>query len=89
VIVLAGRDLRAAAGGADRARFGAIPGKSELTVSLTRVMLWFLPLVSFAAVMMGMLNALDRFFIPAFAPACFNIVAIVVGIGCGWPASAR
>ena len=61
--------------------FDAIPGKSELTVSLTRVMLWFLPLVSFAAVMMGMLNALDRFFIPAFAPACFNLVAIVVGIG--------
>ncbi len=61
--------------------FDAIPGKSELTVSLTRVMLWFLPLVSFAAVMMGMLNALDRFFIPAFAPACFNIVAIAAGIG--------
>ena len=48
---------------------------------LTRVMLPFLPLVSFAAVAMGMLNAHERFGTPAFAPAVFNVVAIALGRG--------
>lgn len=59
--------------------FADTPGKQELAVHLTRIMLPFLPLVSLAAVAMGMLNSLDHFFVPAFAPACFNIVSIVVG----------
>ena len=42
-------------------------------------MMPFLPLVSFAAVAMGMLNAEERFAAPAFAPAMFNVVAIVWG----------
>ena len=37
--------------------FAAVPGKAEATVLLTRVMMPFLPLVSFAALAMGMLNA--------------------------------
>ena len=53
--------------------FGMVPGKLELTVRLTRVMFPFLMLVSVAAVLMGMLNALHRFFIPALSPAMFNI----------------
>jgi len=61
--------------------FEDVPGKVELATGLTRVMLWFLPLVSLAAVLMGMLNALERFFVPAFAPACFNVVAIAAGVG--------
>jgi putative peptidoglycan lipid II flippase len=56
--------------------FDAEPGKVELTVQLTRVMLPFLPLVSFAAVAMGMLNAHERFGTPASAPAAFNVVSI-------------
>lgn len=63
------------------AGFAAEPGKTELAVALTRVMLPFLPLVSLAAVAMGMQNALGRFFVPSFAPACFNLVAIVAGAG--------
>jgi putative peptidoglycan lipid II flippase len=59
--------------------FSAIAGKGELTVFLTRVMLPFLPLVSFAAVAMGMLNAEERYGAPALAPAMFNVVAIVWG----------
>jgi putative peptidoglycan lipid II flippase len=51
-------------------------GKAELTVLLTRVMMPFLPLVSFAAVAMGMLNAEERFGMPALSPALFNLVAI-------------
>jgi putative peptidoglycan lipid II flippase len=61
--------------------YAAIPGKSELTVLLTRVMMPFLPLVSLAAVAMGMLNAEERFGFPAFAPAMFNVVSVVWGLG--------
>ncbi len=55
--------------------------KFALTSTLTRIMLPFLPLVSLAAVSMGMLNSLDHFFVPAVSSACFNVVAIVVGAG--------
>jgi putative peptidoglycan lipid II flippase len=56
--------------------FDDVPGKADLTVRLTRVMMPFLPLVSFAAVAMGMLNAEGRFGIPALSPALFNVVTI-------------
>jgi len=59
--------------------FAQIPGKAELTVLLTRIMMPFLLLVSVAAVAMGMLNAEQRFVPPALAPALFNLAAIVVG----------
>ncbi len=61
--------------------FAEVPGKLALASELTRVMLPFLLFVSFAAVAMGMLNALDRFLLPALAPAAFNAVAICVGLG--------
>jgi len=57
--------------------FERVPGKMEVTVRLTRAMLPFLPLVSFAAVAMGMLNAHERYGTPAFAPAVFNLVTIL------------
>jgi putative peptidoglycan lipid II flippase len=61
--------------------YALVPGKVELTVFLTRIMMPFLPLVSFAAVAMGMLNAEERFGLPAFAPAMFNVVSILWGVG--------
>jgi putative peptidoglycan lipid II flippase len=61
--------------------FDKVPGKAEVTVRLTRVMLPFLPLVSFAAVAMGMLNAEERYAAPALAPAMFNVVTILWGLG--------
>ena len=57
--------------------YAAIPGKLELTVTLTRVMLPFLMCVSLAAASMGMLNSLNRFFVPALAPAVFNVCSIL------------
>jgi putative peptidoglycan lipid II flippase len=54
-------------------------GKTDLTVLLTRIMMPFLPLVSFAAVAMGMLNAEERFGPPALSPALFNVVTILFG----------
>jgi putative peptidoglycan lipid II flippase len=59
--------------------FAEVPGKLELTASLTRVMFPFLTLVAVAVALMGMLNSLGRFFIPALSPATFN-VAIVVSV---------
>lgn len=58
-----------------------VPGKTEITILLTRVMIPFLPLISVAAVAMGMLNAEQRYGPPALAPALFNVVAIVWALG--------
>lgn len=57
--------------------FARVPGKLELTVSLARVMFPFLTLIAVAVGFMGMLNSLRKFFVPAFAPAMFNIGTLV------------
>ena len=64
--------------------FAEIPGKSELTAQLTRLMFPFLLLVALAAVAMGMLNARGRFGVPASASSFFNLGSIVVGIAAAW-----
>jgi len=61
--------------------FAGDTAKLALAVELTRVMMPILVLVSLAAVWMGMLNAQRRFVVPALAPALFNVVSIVVGLG--------
>ncbi len=61
-----------------------IEGKFELTVSMTRVMFPFFPLVALAAAFMGILNACGRFFIPAFSSALFNATSIVSGVILVW-----
>ena len=60
--------------------FATCPGKLELTIRLTRIMFPFLAMVATAAVMMAMLNALHRFFIPALSPAMFNVATIVCAV---------
>jgi len=61
--------------------FANIPGKTELTVTLTRVMFPFLLLVAVAALAMGMLNAKLVFGIPASASMMFNLGSILGGVG--------
>lgn len=56
--------------------FARVPGKIELTTQLTRLTLPFLTTVAVAVAMMGMLNALHRFFIPSVSPAMFNVATI-------------
>jgi putative peptidoglycan lipid II flippase len=51
-----------------------------LTVELARWMLPTLTFIALAAALMGMLNSLHHFFIPAFSPAMFNVVTIL----CAW-----
>lgn len=60
--------------------FAEVPGKLPLTVQLTRIMLPFLSLVAIAAVLMGMLNSLGHFFVPALSPAMFNVASIVIAL---------
>ena len=57
--------------------FTAVPGKLELTTQLTRMMMPFLTTVAVAVAVMGMLNALHRFFLPALSPAMFNVATIL------------
>jgi putative peptidoglycan lipid II flippase len=57
--------------------YALVPGKLELTTLLTRIMLPFLTMIALAVVVMGMLNALGRFFIPALSPAMFNVATIL------------
>lgn len=62
--------------------------KRDLTVYLTRIMFPFLPLVSFAAIAMGLLNSKGKFGIPSSASSFFNLGSVVVGIW-GYYASQR
>jgi len=57
--------------------FSQVPGKLELTIRLTRVLLPFLVMVAVAAAAMGMLNSLHHYFVPALSPALFNVATIV------------
>ena len=56
--------------------YAAVPGKLQLTILLTRMMLPFLTLAALAAALMGMLNSLHHYFVPALAPATFNVATI-------------
>ena len=60
--------------------YASVPGKLELTIRLARVMVPFLTLAAVAAAMMGMLNSLRHYFVPALAPATFNVVTIVFAL---------
>ncbi len=60
------------------ANFRSVPGKFELTVSLTQIMFPFLPMIALAALAMGILNSHGRFFVPALAPCMFNAGSLVV-----------
>lgn len=51
------------------------PEKLALTITLTRIMFPFLLFVALAAWAMGILNACGSFFIPAVAPALFNLLS--------------
>jgi putative peptidoglycan lipid II flippase len=72
--------------------YALVPGKLELTALLIRIMLPFLTLIAIGVAMMGMLNALRRFFIPAVSPAMFNVATLFAAFALvplmprlGWP----
>jgi putative peptidoglycan lipid II flippase len=63
--------------------FAAVPGKFELAVRMTRIMFPFLLLVALAAQAMGVLNACNRFGVPALASTFFNLGSVGFGIVLG------
>jgi putative peptidoglycan lipid II flippase len=64
--------------------FFDLPGKAELSIELTRIMIPFLLFIALAAQAMGILNARDRFGIPALASAFFNLGSILGGLLLGF-----
>jgi len=58
------------------AGFSDTPGKLELTATLNRIMFPYIFLVSLSALMMGILNSLQEFAAPAFAPVLLNLTVI-------------
>ena len=80
VLVVCRHHLRRAARAAVRDGFREVPGKLELTIYLTRIVFPFLTLVAVAAALMGMLNSLGHFFVPALSPAMFNVAIIVMSL---------
>jgi putative peptidoglycan lipid II flippase len=64
--------------------FFSVPGKADLTIELTRIMIPFLLLIALAALAMGMLNAFNVFGVPALASAFFNIGSIIGGLLLGY-----
>jgi putative peptidoglycan lipid II flippase len=52
----------------------------DLAVTMTRIMLPFLLMVSLSAVAMGVLNTKDRFGVPASASTMFNVGSIIGGL---------
>jgi len=63
--------------------YAAVPGKFELAVTMTRIMFPFLLLVALAAQAMGMLNASNKFGVPAMASTFFNIGSVGFGVTLG------
>jgi putative peptidoglycan lipid II flippase len=64
--------------------FHQVPGKFELAVKMTRIMFAFLLLVALAAQAMGVLNACNRFAVPALASTFFNIGSVGFGLTLGY-----
>lgn len=56
--------------------FSETPGKLELTSTLNRIMFPYIFLVSLSALSMGILNSLQQFGPPAFAPVLLNLTVI-------------
>ncbi len=60
--------------------FEKVPDKLTMTSLLTRIMFPFLLFIALAAWAMAILNTFNKFFVPAVAPAFFNIFSIAVTV---------
>jgi len=61
--------------------FAADPPRFALAVELTRITFGYLPLICLAALVSGVLNAMDRFAAAAAAPVFFNLLLMAALIG--------
>jgi len=60
--------------------FEKVPDKLAITSLLTRIIFPFLLFVTLAAWAMGILNTFNKFFVPAVAPAFWNIISILTPV---------
>ncbi len=60
--------------------FRQVPGKIELTTSLTRIMFPYLLFASLAALAGAILNSFYRFFLPALTPVVLNLTVIILAL---------
>jgi putative peptidoglycan lipid II flippase len=60
--------------------YQSVEGKLEITVQLARIMFGFVFLVTLYAFLMSILNVYKKFFVPAVAPAIFNLVCIIFSV---------
>jgi putative peptidoglycan lipid II flippase len=60
--------------------FAAVPGKLELTVTLTRVVFPYIFFIGLVAAATGVLNSLREFAAPALSPIVMNIVMVAVAV---------
>ena len=51
---------------------------TDLAIQLTRIVFPFLAAISFSALAMGILNAEEYFFAPAWAPVALNVITIIL-----------
>ncbi len=69
---------------------GFSPQKIEITVSLARILMPFIFFISSSALLGGALQAVGKFFVPAFGPILLNIVfisGIIICLVMKWPVS--
>lgn len=64
--------------------FSDIPGKVEMTVTMTKIMFPFLLLMTLFAYFMAVLNAHKQFLLSALAPLFFNLIIIAASVYCYW-----
>ena len=57
--------------------FAAVPGKAQLTITLTMITMPYLPCMAIYAHLSGVLNARNRFILSALAPVLLNIWTLV------------
>lgn len=76
VIVLLGMLLAPVLVDVFAAGFRSIPGKSQLTAQLLRLLFPYILFVGLASVCMGILNSHRHFLAPALAPLLFNLSAL-------------
>ncbi|MBI2081781.1 MAG: murein biosynthesis integral membrane protein MurJ, partial [candidate division NC10 bacterium] len=60
--------------------FTAVPGKFDLTVTLTRWLFPYVLFVGLGALFMGLLNSLGHFLTPALSPALLNLAMIAAAL---------
>lgn len=62
--------------------FTDIPGKVDLTVSMTKIMFPFLLLMTLYAYFMAVLNAHKKFLLSSIAPLFFNLILVAASLYC-------